>query len=264
MSKKNGKWEQTSFDVTGEASAEVRHREKEQAPLVQPKVNFGLKNPVDTTTTWPAVYGVDLEARRREKLLRDITTGTLHAGGEQTNVGQLLGERQVMLDDKTTSWLLKEQDRLALINKDKYFEDSAHHAHLFETPHGLEYLHKIKPDYFERRMKLAKWVANAQLKLYDLAMNGIHTPADFDFAYMLQSLTPDQKAILKQPIWMLNQANTGVGTRINYSSGIFAKVLVPKRGSTANFAGVGGPGSGVAAGTSSAYKTSDIPADLLG
>lgn len=279
MSKSGGKWKGgDGFEVGHRGSAEARAKEKMEEPLVQPVTNFrrqrdevvdddgNVVRPAgfdqdgkhDERQTFPAIYGVDLQARRREKILSEFTKNQLGNGGQGGDAGkkgelaQMLGDRQVMLDDKTTAWLLQEEDRMALIAKDKYFEESAIASGLFSTPHGLEYLHKIRPQYFKDRRKLAKWVSNAQLKLFDLRFNGVHTPQDFDFMYMIQSLGPDQKEILKHPVWLLNQYTAEVGADSWFKKGLFARSRAPDAQVNASFAGMGSrSGSGVSAKTSS-------------
>lgn len=247
------------FEVGHRGSAEARAKERMEEPLVQDVTTFrrttdgtGIgadPNGQPERQVFPAIYGVDLQARRREKILADITRGQLGAGGGgKTPLAEMLGDRQVMLDDKTTSWLLQEEDRIALMAKDKYFEDSAIASGLFGTPHGLEYLHKIRPQYFKDRRKLAKWVANSQLKLFDLRFNGVHTPQDFDFMYMIQSLTADQKKVLAKPVWLLNQLDAKTDPADWFQPGIFARSRAPLDGATASFAGMGskdGPGVGL-------------------
>lgn len=258
-----GKWKGgDGFEVGHRGSAEARAKEKMEEPLVQDVVNFraegggGAAGPDQWDVngsnperqTFPAIYGVDLQARRREKILSEITKNQLGAGGQKTELGKMLGDRQVMLDDKTTSWLLQEEDRIALMAKDKYFEESAINSGLFSTPHGLEYLHKIRPQYFKDRRKLAKWVSNAQLKLFDLRFNGVHTPQDFDFMYMIQSLSEDQKKVLTKPVWLLNQLDAKTDPSDWFQPGIFARSRAPNDGSNASFAGMGswgGPGVGL-------------------
>jgi hypothetical protein len=238
----SGNWKGgDGFEVGNRGSAEARAKEKMEEPLVQKPTNFRAADADEPERqTFPAIYGVDLQARRREKILASITKGQLGAnGGEKGELGKMLGDRQVMLDDRTTSWLMQEEDRLALMAKDKYFEDSAIQSGLFSTPHGLEYLHKIRPQYFKDRRKLAKWVANAQLKLFDLRFNGVHTPQDFDFMYMIQSLSEDQKKILKKPVWLLNTAAADVDPGTWYKPGVFAQSRAPDDGSNASFAGMG-------------------------
>lgn len=237
----SGNWKGgDGFEVGNRGSAEARAKEKMEEPLVQTPTNFRKPDADEPERqTFPAIYGVDLNARRREKILASITKGQLGSGEDRGELGKMLGDRQVMLDDKTTSWLMQEEDRLALMAKDKYFEDSAIESGLFSTPHGLEYLHKIRPQYFKDRRKLAKWVANAQLKLFDLRFNGVHTPQDFDFMYMIQSLTEDQKRILKKPVWLLNTAAADVDPKTWYKPGVFAQTRTPLDGANASFAGMG-------------------------
>jgi hypothetical protein len=240
----SGNWKGgDGFEVGNRGSAEARAKEKMEEPLVQKPTNFRADHADEPERqTFPAIYGVDLQARRREKILASISQGTFSAGADgqkRGELGKMLGDRQVMLDDKTTSWLMQEEDRLALMAKDKYFEDSAISSGLFSTPHGLEYLHKIRPQYFKDRRKLAKWVANAQLKLFDLRFNGVHTPQDFDFMYMIQSLSEDQKKILKKPVWLLNTAAADVDPGTWYQPGLFARSRAPEDGANASFAGMG-------------------------
>jgi hypothetical protein len=249
-----GKWKGgDGFDVTGEGRQEQRAQEKAEEPLVNKPTNFSAgrmdRQANGETVTYPAVYGVDMGERKRQAILRDITLGGQTApGGLDTR--QLIGDRQVMLDQQTVDWLMREQDRMSLIAKDEYFERSAIASGLFSTPHGLDYLHKIKPDYFKRRRKLAKWVANAQLKLFDIRMNGIQNQADFEFLYMLQSLDANQKRVLTKPVWLLNQLGTvagengAVSTGPDWQAGIFTRTLMPKRtGPNAQYASFAGMGS---------------------
>lgn len=248
-----GKWKGgDGFDVTGEGRQEERAKEKMEEPLVNKPTNFGVGKPgYDTTgqrtgetVTYPAVYGVDMAERKRQAILRDITyKGQTAPGGLPTR--ELIGDRQVMLDQQTVDWLMREQDRMSLIAKDQYFEQSAIKSGLFSTPHGLDYLHKIKPDYFKRRRKLAKWVANAQLKLFDIRMNGIQNQQDFEFLYMLQSLDASQKKVLTKPVWLLNQLGSGDGegnavdNSPSWQQGIFTRSRAPKPTQVASFAGMG-------------------------
>lgn len=245
-----GKWKGgDGFDVTGEGRQEERAKEKAEEPLVNKPTNFSAGrggNRVENgeTVTYPAVYGVDMGERKRQALLRDITLGgQTSAGGLPTR--ELIGDRQVMLDQQTVDWLMREQDRMSLIAKDQYFERSAIESGLFSTPHGLDYLHKIKPDYFKRRRKLAKWVANAQLKLFDIRMNGIQNQADFEFLYMLQSLDASQKKVLTKPVWLLNQLGSGTGetgdvsNAPDWQAGIFTRSRMPRESQVASFAGMG-------------------------
>jgi hypothetical protein len=263
MSKGGGKWKGgDGFDVTGEGRQEERAKEKMEEPLVNRATNFqakqgGQRNEAGESVTYPAVYGVDMSERKRQAILRDITyKGQTSGSGLPTR--DLIGDRQVMLDQQTVDWLMREQDRMALISKDKYFEESAIKSGLFETPHGLKYLQGIKPDYFKRRRKLAKWVANAQLKLFDIRMNGIQSQQDFEFMYMLQSLDADQKHILTKPVWLLNQigphtqgVSGGVYNGPDWQSGIFTRSRAPNDGQVAAFAGMASKGSqGITSGTS--------------
>ncbi|QKE44424.1 hypothetical protein [Yaravirus sp. 'brasiliensis'] len=245
-----GKWKGgDGFDVTGEGREQERADEKAREPLMNKPTNFSVGKGGDRvqngeSVTYPAVYGVDMAERKRQAILRDITyKGQTSSTGLPTR--DLIGDRQVMLDQQTVDWLMREQDRMALINKDQYFEQSAIKSGLFSTPHGLDYLHKIKPDYFKRRRKLAKWVANAQLKLFDIRMNGIQNETDFNFLYMLQSLDESQKKILTKPVWLLNQLGSGAGegqdvsNKPDWQSGIFTRPRVPNSNQVSSFAGMG-------------------------
>lgn len=244
-----GKWKGgDGFDVTGEGKGEQRAKERAEEPLTQRATNFqtAANNPNvnqagERAITFPAVYGVDMQERKRQAILRDITLNQQGRGGANEGnslpTRDLIGDRQVMLDDRTVSWLMDEQDRMGLIAKDQYFEESAVKSGLFSTPHGLKYLQGIRPDYFKRRRKLAKWVANAQLKLFDMRMNGIQNQQDFDFMYMLQSLTEEQKKILTKPVWLLNSLRD-VDDKPSWQPGLFTRPSQPKA-QVAAFAGMG-------------------------
>jgi hypothetical protein len=255
MSKGGGKWKGgDGFDVTGEGRQEERAKERAEEPLVNRATNFqaradGGRNGDGEAVTYPAVYGVDMAERKRQAILRDLTYKGQTSSTAALDTRKLVGDRQVMLDQQTVDWLMREQDRMALITKDKYFEESAIKSGLFNTPHGLKYLQGIKPDYFKRRRKLAKWVANAQLKLFDMRMNGIQNQQDFEFMYMLQSLDKDQKQILTKPVWLLNQIGPkgddgmGVDVEASWQSGIFTRSRAPDDKQIAAFAGMGSPAS---------------------
>lgn len=245
MSKKasrnaKGQWKGgEKWDVSGDAKAVSDKQYGLSEPLKQSPLNgqpgdAGLATG-DQNPRYPAIYGVDLTERRRQKLLSDISTGNGPLKAQ-------LGNRQVMLDEGTTSWLLSEQSRAELITQDLYFEKSA--AELFKNPAGLKYLQQIKPDYFERRRKLAKWVANAQLKIFDMMMNGVQSPEDFQFMYMLQSLSAEQKKLLNVPVW--NLTNVGaVNDQTVYQKGLFRKPSAPDtRTNSMPWAGVGGAAAG--------------------
>lgn len=241
-----GKWKGgDTFDVTGEGNAEARAMENQQEPLVNKPTNFASRaangrfatdRAGDAPDTFPTIYGVDFDERRRQAMLRDITTKQL--SGQASGLGDVLGDRQVMLTDRDLQWVMNEQDRLGLIEKDRYFEKSAIESGMFSTPHGLQYLRGIKPDYFERREKLAKWVANAQLKLFDIRFNGVKDQQDFNFMYMLQGLDESQKKILTKPVWLLNTL-TDVDASPNYQPGVFARSRLPDKDQVMSFAGMG-------------------------
>jgi hypothetical protein len=158
----------------------------------------------------------------------------------------MIGDRQVMFTERDAKWLVQEQERMQLINKDAYFEESAIKSGLFSTPHGLEYLHKIRPSYFRDREKLVEWVSAAQLKLFNLRFNGVQSEQDFDFMYMLQGLSEKQKSILQKPVWLLNEFDAQSDITKAFQPGLFARPRAPKPDVTASFAGMGSKGgSGV-------------------
>jgi hypothetical protein len=242
--KKNGQWKGgEKWDVSGEAK-QVSDKQFHMAePLQQVPYNGGTEDATapNRDARYPAIYGVDLEERRRQKLLSDI------AGGQNAQLKAQLGNRQVMLDEGTTRWLIEEQDRIALIQQDEYFEKSA--AHLFANPNDLKYLKEIKPDYWERRVKLAKWVSEAQLKIFDIMMNGVQSQEDFQFAYMLQSLDEKQKALLKEPVWNLTRIGNA-GRTGKYQPGLFRKPAQPNPADRAPWSGIGGGYAGLGMGGS--------------
>jgi hypothetical protein len=187
--------------------------------------------------SFPAIVGVDLNERRRQAILSYLSSG---AGQE------IIGDRKVTLDNETVDWIIKEQDRLQLIETDMYFEQSCKKAGLFETPQGLEYCRKIRPEYFERREKLAKWIAETQLKLFNINMNGIRDKDDFNFMLMYQGLNAQQKKMLELPVSMLHTMSPDIKAGL-YQQGIFRKHLFPQDwntpgGNAAGFAGIGTKG----------------------
>lgn len=233
-----GQWKATDgFQVGQEGKAEANERQAQAEPLVQGATNFD-RDP--TRTTFPAIYGVDLKTRAKENLKSQIAKGSAGGAGAGA-LGDMLGQRQVMLDNETTDWLLQEVNRVELMKFDQYFEKCAREAGYFGTPQGLEYLKKIRPEYFKKRRKLAKWIANAQLKIFDLEMNGIQSDKDLQFSYMLQSLDNAQVQILKSPVHLLYQANTydSTDTVTAYRPGIFARPQVPGDADRAPWAGLG-------------------------
>lgn len=255
-----GKWQSTEWDVSGEARA-TSNKQKDMSEPLMTRAEFlqsyNLGNAGADNDAFPAVYGVNLDERRRQRLLSQITKGN------DEGLKKLLGERQVMLDDKTTSWLLSEQDRLELINIDRVFEESARAQGLFANPVTLQHLQKIRPDYFKRRRQLAKWVANAQLKMFDIQMNGIQSPEDFEFDYMLKSLDKDQKLLLQKPVWMLNEVAKGV--KDEYQPGVFRQNRRPAENKNVAFAGIGSV-SNKPAFTTALSGSSGVPApdDIAG
>jgi hypothetical protein len=179
--------------VTGEA----KKMAEAQMDRSEPFLEAPLKGDVES---FPAIYGVDLKEKRRQGLLKDVAGGALQ---------EQLGDRQVMLDDKTIDWIIKEQDRIYMIERDMIFEASARKQGLFDNPAGLEYLHKINPGYFSRRRKMAKWLVKTQLKLFDIAMDGVANESDFDFMLMIQSLPQEQLALIDTPAHKLSSTVYG-------------------------------------------------------
>jgi hypothetical protein len=247
----SGKWKGgDGFEVGSRGSAEAREMEKMQEPLVQEAITFRPKDADNakyggSNPAYPAIYGVDLKERERQKVLAEVSRGQL-SGGARSDLGQMIGDRQVMFTERDAKWLIQEQERMQLINKDAYFEESAIKSGLFSTPHGLEYLHKIRPSYFRDREKLVEWVSAAQLKLFNLRFNGVQSEQDFDFMYMLQGLSEKQKSILQKPVWLLNEFEAEDDITKAFQPGLFARPRAPELGVTASFAGMGSKGgSGV-------------------
>jgi hypothetical protein len=224
--------QRNKWDETGAAKREAEALSKRQEPFVQSPVK-GIQD------SFPAIVGVDLNERRRQAILSYLSG----AAGKS-----VIGDRKVTLDNETVDWIIKEQDRLQLIETDLYFEKSCKDAGLFETPQGLEYCRKIRPEYFERREKLAKWVAETQLKLFNINMNGIRDKDDFNFMLMYQGLNAQQKHMLSLPVSMLHQLPIDRKAGV-YQQGIFRKHLFPQGwsaddGPHSAFAGIGTKGFG--------------------
>jgi hypothetical protein len=197
------------WNVTGEA----KRMAEAQMDRTEPFLETPLKGDVQS---FPAIYGVDLKEKRRQGLLKDIGSGALQ---------EQIGNRQVMLDDKTIDWIIREQDRIYMIERDMIFEASAKQQGLFDNPAGLEYLHKINPGYFSRRRKMAKWLVKTQLKLFDIAMDGVANESDFDFMLMIQSLPEEQLKLIDTPAHKLSStvySNEGL-----YQKGAFRRIRLP-------------------------------------
>lgn len=199
------------WDVTGQA----KQMAEAQMDRTEPFLEAPLRGDPES---FPAIYGVDMKEKRRQSLLKSATI----QGGE---LKAALGDRQVMLDDKTIDWIIKEQDRIYMIERDMLFEASAKKQGLFDNPAGLEYLHKINPGYFSRRRKMAKWLVKTQLKLFDVAMDGVQNEADFDFMLMIQSLPEQQIKLIDTPAHKLSSVEvTGEGL---YQRGAWRKIRLP-------------------------------------
>jgi hypothetical protein len=195
------------FDVSGDAVKETERLAKRQDPF---QVGYSKLDP----RSFPAVYGADLGERRRQKVLNDLQTA--------------FPLRQQMLDDKTVDWLIKEQDRLSLIQQDLIFEKTAIRQGYFRTPQGLDYLHKIRPGYFDRRGKMAKWIMRTQERLYNIKMNGVRDEEDYQFTVLISGLTPDQQRLINRPIHELNRLPQDT-YGLSYIPGIFRRAALPNR-----------------------------------
>src|SRR5690242_9204379 len=87
------------WDVTGAA----KKMAEAQMDRTEPFIESPLKG---ADEAFPAIYGIDLKEKRRQGLLKSALQGDLRAE---------LGDRKVMLDDKTIDWIIKEQDRIYMI-----------------------------------------------------------------------------------------------------------------------------------------------------
>ncbi len=74
------------------------------------------------------------------------------------------------------------------MDKDIQFQRWARHEGLFETPSGLERLHKISPGYFQRRIQFEKWRINIQWRLSEIEMSGVQNEEDLEFVSALNNL----------------------------------------------------------------------------
>jgi hypothetical protein len=201
------------WDVTGQAKQMAEAAMDRAEPFIQAPMK-------GHDESFPTIYGVDLKEKRRQKILKDISSG----GGQHE-----LGKRQVMLDDKTVDWIIREQDRVYLIERDLIFENSAKNQGLFNNPAGLEYLHKINPGYFSRRRKMAKWLVKTQLKLFDIAMDGVANESDFDFMLMIQSLPRESLRLLELPVHKLTELRPDNNAGL-YQKGALRKARLPMTG----------------------------------
>jgi hypothetical protein len=202
------------WNVVGQA----KQMAEAQMDRTEPFIEAPLRGDIES---FPAIYGVDLKEKRRQALLKEMT-----GPATATNLRGRLGDRQVMLDDKTVDWIIGEQDRIYMIERDMIFEASAKKQGLFDNPAGLEYLHKINPGYFSRRRKMAKWLVKTQLKLFDIAMDGVQNESDFDFMLMIQSLPSEQLALIDTAAHKLSSTPPTSREGL-YQSGAFRKIRLP-------------------------------------
>jgi hypothetical protein len=114
-----------------------------------------------------------------------------------------------------------------MIERDMIFEASAKQQGLFNNPAGLDYLHKINPGYFSRRRKMAKWLVKTQLKLFDIAMDGVANESDFDFMLMIQSLPETQLNLIDTPAHKLSSM-PDTGDDGLYQEGALRKLALPR------------------------------------
>ncbi len=203
------------WDVAGEAKRMAEKQMDKAEPFVQTYTKGAPES-------FPTIYGVDLKEKRRQELLTKLSSPGTAA---DPSLKDVLGNRQVMLDDKTVDWLIKEQDRIYMLERDLIFEANGKKQGLFDNPAGLEYLHKINPGYFKRRRKMAKWLVKTQLKLFDIAMDGVQNEQDFDFMLMIQSLSPDQRKLIDQPAHLLSSIEQKAGGV--YQEGAFRRLMLP-------------------------------------
>jgi len=208
----------TTWDVTSEARGQVSQHEKAMEPWVQTPINL------EGQTTFPAIYGADLQERKRQMLISKLKTAT---------------GRDVMLDDRTIDYWLGEEARLFLVDRDMKFAEECRAKKYFETPMGLEYAHKINPGYFQRQVQLMKTVAPMQLKLAMVRMNGIQTEEDWKFVNWYNSLTPQQRGFLDRPVHLLNQ--TPYTENAKYQKGLLGKLFQPNPNYEIPFGGLGTP-----------------------
>jgi hypothetical protein len=221
------------WDVSKEAKRVAEENMDKSEPFIQQPI-------VGDGKFWPAIYGAPLQERKREQILRDVTSGAL---------SKQLGNRQVMLDDDTIKWLMAESDRIALIESDLLFERYAKEQGLFKSPSDLAYARKIYPGYFERRDKMAEWLSATQMKIYQVRSRGVQSEDEFRFSLLIAALPAHSQRMINTPVHELMNLSSETFDDGLYQKGAVRQVLLPTWDKSSSserqqvpFAGIGARG----------------------